>query len=144
MELKRLPVGIECFSEFFSENFYYVDKTGLIIDLLRNWGKVNLFTRPRRFGKSLNMSMLQTFFEIGCEKSLFDGLKVSQETKLCDEYMGQFPVISITLKGVDGRSFQDACAALRGVIGKEAMRFRFLMDSDKISNEEKKMYLHYY
>lgn len=137
---KKLPVGIENFGEFSYNGFYYVDKTGLIIDLLHNWGKVNLFTRPRRFGKSLNMSMLQHFFEIGCEKNLFDGLKVSQDEALCEEYMGRFPVISITLKGVDGLTFEAASAAMRNIIGKEALRFEFLLKSDKLSDREKEMY----
>lgn len=137
---KKLPVGIEHFEEFVSQDFYYVDKTGLIIDLLHNWGKVNLFTRPRRFGKSLNMSMLKAFFDIGCEKSLFDGLKISQEKELCDQYMGQFPVVSITLKGVGGRSFETACHALRSTIGVEARRFSFLLNSSNLTDDEKEMY----
>ena len=137
---KKLPVGIENFREFSSEHFYYVDKTGLIIDLLHNWGKVNLFTRPRRFGKSLNMSMLKTFFEIGCEPSLFDGLKIAQEKELCETYMGQFPVISISLKDVDGLTFAAACSAMRNVIGMEAMRFQFLKESSVLSREEKAFY----
>ncbi len=137
---KRLPIGIENFSEFFSENFYYVDKTGLIIDLLRNWGKVNLFTRPRRFGKSLNMSMLKSFFEDGCDGSLFKGLKISQERELCNEYMGRFPVISITLKGANGRSFQGAKDSLKYIIGTEAGRFSFLKSSDKLTEEDKSSY----
>ncbi len=137
---KKLPVGIENFREFLSEDFYYVDKTGLIIDLLHNWGKVNLFTRPRRFGKSLNMSMLKTFFEIGCEPSLFDGLKIAQEKELCETYMGQFPVISISLKDVDGLTFAAACSAMRNVIGMEAMRFQFLKESPVLSPEEKAFY----
>lgn len=137
---KKLPVGIEHFEEFVSQDFYYVDKTGLIIDLLRNWGKVNLFTRPRRFGKSLNMSMLKTFFEIGCEKSLFDGLKISREKELCAQYMGQFPVIAITLKGIGGRSFEEAKESLKVVIGKEAERFYFLKDSEKLTQEQRTSY----
>ena len=95
---KKLPVGIENFEEFSSEDFYYVDKTMFIKELLQNWGKVNLFTRPRRFGKSLNMSMLKCFFEIGSVPALFDGLKIMHETELCEKYMGKFPVISISLK----------------------------------------------
>ena len=91
---KKLPIGIENFGEFFSEDFYYVDKTLFIKELLQNWGKVNLFTRPRRFGKSLNMSMLKYFFEIGTDPALFDGLRIAQERELCEEYMGKFPVIS--------------------------------------------------
>lgn len=138
---KKLPVGIESFEEFMTQDFYYVDKTMFIAELLNNWGKVNLFTRPRRFGKSLNMSMLKAFFEIGSDKTLFNGLKISQEKELCEKYLGQFPVISITLKSVDGLSYQEACAALRFVIGIEAMRFRFLADSSELSAEERAMYL---
>lgn len=140
MAMKKLPIGIEKFEEFMSQDFYYVDKTRLIAELLQNWGKVNLFTRPRRFGKSLNMSMLKTFFEIGCDGSLFDGLNISGERELCDQYMGQFPVISITLKGVDGLNYETASAALRSVIGMEALRFRFLADSDRLSEEERMIY----
>lgn len=120
---KKLPVGIENFEEFSSDDFYYVDKTLFIKELLQNWGKVNLFTRPRRFGKTLNMSMLKCFFEAGGDPALFDGLKIMQEKPLCEEYMGKFPVISISLKSVDGRSFESASAALRTVIGNEARRF---------------------
>ena len=94
---KKLPVGIENFREFFTEDFYYVDKTMFIKELLQNWGKVNLFTRPRRFGKTLNMSMLKCFFEVGNAPELFDGLKIMDEHALCEEYMGKFPVISIRL-----------------------------------------------
>lgn len=137
---KKLPVGIENFEEFITQDFYYVDKTMFIAELLYNWGKVNLFTRPRRFGKSLNMSMLKAFFEINCDKKLFDGMKILQEKKLCEEYMGKFPVISITLKSVDGLCYQDACAALRRVIGREAIRFSFLAESDKLLAGEKEMY----
>lgn len=140
MEKKKLPVGIEFFDEMLRQNFYYVDKTGMITELLRSWGKVNLFTRPRRFGKSLNISMLKTFFEIGCDKTLFDGLKISKEKELCDRYMGQFPVISISLKGVEGLTFQAACAAFKSTIGKEAMRFQFLLKSEQLSEHEKEIY----
>lgn len=87
---KKLPVGVDSFSKLIRQNFYYIDKTDLLMNLLNNWAEVNLFTRPRRFGKSLNMSMMQTFFEIGCDKTLFDGLKISEEKELCQEYMGQF------------------------------------------------------
>ena len=137
---KKLPVGIEHFEEFVSQDFYYVDKTMLIAELLQGWGKVNLFTRPRRFGKSLNMSMLKSFFEIGCDKSLFTGLKISREEELCEKYMGQFPVISITLKNVDGLRYQDACAALRRVIGTEAGRYDFLSGSVALSLGEKELF----
>ena len=101
MQRKKLPVGIEDFEEIRTEGFYYIDKAGLIRDLLNNWGKVNLFTRPRRFGKTLNMSMLKNFFEIGADKTLFDGLTISKEMALCEEYLGKFPVIFISLKDVE-------------------------------------------
>ena len=125
---KKLPVGIENFEEIRRESFYYVDKTAMIRDLLQRWGKVNLFTRPRRFGKSLNMSMLKSFFEIGSDPALFEGLKIAGETELCKEYMGKFPVISITLKGVNGADFSTARSLLCSVIGYEAMRFQFLLE----------------
>lgn len=102
---KMLPIGIEDFKEIVTENFYYVDKTRLIRDLLNDWSKVTLFTRPRRFGKSLNMSMLQTFFEIGTDPKLFDGLEISKETKLCDEYLGKYPVVSVSLKSIVGSNY---------------------------------------
>ena len=137
---RKLPVGIESFWEIRKENFYYIDKTGMIRDLLQKWSKVNLFTRPRRFGKSLNMSMLRTFFELGCDPSLFEGLEIAKETELCEKYMGKFPVISISLKGVDGRSFSEAAAALRRVIGNEAFRFSYLAESERLLPEEKKIY----
>ncbi|MDO4341081.1 MAG: AAA family ATPase, partial [Eubacteriales bacterium] len=137
---KKLPVGIENFEEFSNENFYYADKTMFISELLHNWGKVNLFTRPRRFGKSLNMSMLKAFFEIGADEKLFDGLKISQEKELFERYMGKFPVISITLKGVSGLDYYGACNALRNKIGNEALRFDFLTESDKLSDFDKQKY----
>ena len=138
---KKLPVGIENFAEFSSENFYYVDKTLFIQELLQNWGKVNLFTRPRRFGKSLNMSMLKCFFEAGSDPALFDGLKIVQKKELCEKYMGKFPVISISLKSVDALKYESAAAALRTVIGNEAMRFQFLKESERLSEEEKEAYI---
>lgn len=141
MGRKKLPVGIENFEEFSAENFYYVDKTMFIAELLQNWGKVNLFTRPRRFGKSLNMSMLKCFFEIGGDQTLFEGLKITEEKSLCEEYMGKFPVISISLKSIDGPDFEAASAALRTVIGDEAGRFRFLRESSSLDEEEKNAYV---
>ena len=140
MGLKKLPVGIESFEKLRQQGFYYVDKTALIRDLLQKWGEVNLFTRPRRFGKSLNMSMLKAFFEIGCDPGLFEGLEISKEAALCEAYMGKYPVISISLKGVDGRSFQEACGALRTIIGMEAIRLQVLKNSSELSREEKEMY----
>lgn len=137
---KKFPIGIDGFEKIRTNDFYYVDKTMFIKELLQNWGEVNLFTRPRRFGKSLNMSMLKCFFEVGSDPALFDGLRIMQETVLCKKYMGKFPVISISLKSVDGLSFSAASAALRTVIGNEAGRFQFLMDSDKLSDNEKEAY----
>lgn len=137
---KKLPIGIENFEEFSVEDFYYVDKTLFIKELLQNWGKVNLFTRPRRFGKSLNMSMLKCFFEIGRDPALFEELKIAQEKDLCEKYMGKFPVISISLKSVGGLQYDSAVASLKTVIGNEAGRFRFLRNSDRLTNDEKEAY----
>ena len=139
-ERKTLPVGIEDFGEFSAENFYYVDKTMFIEELLLNRGKVNLFTRPRRFGKTLNMSMLKCFFEIGGNPALFNGLKILQKKELCERYMGRFPVISISLKSVDGLDFETASAALRSVVGDEAGRFQFLRESTNLNEEDKIAY----
>ena len=141
MQKKKLPVGIEDFEKLRKEGFYYIDKTGLIRDLLNSWGEVNLFTRPRRFGKTLNMSMLKNFFEIGADKTLFDGLMISKETALCEKYMGKYPVIFISLKGVDGLNFEEACGALRRIIRAEASRFRMLLSSEKIADEDKQLFL---
>ena len=138
MESKKLPVGIDSFEKLRREDFYYIDKTGLIRDLLNNWGEVNLFTRPRRFGKTLNMSMLKSFFEIGADKTLFDGLLISRETALCEAYMGKFPVIFISLKGVDGLTFEDAYGMLRLIIRAEVSRLQMLLDSERISEGDKK------
>lgn len=140
MEIKRLPMGMEDFKRIRTDNFYYIDKTGLIRDFLENMTYVSLFTRPRRFGKTLTMSMLKYFFETGSDCSLFDGLEISREKKLCDEYMGKFPVISITLKDATGRDFEQAKSNLRFVIGNEALRFQFLMQSDALSDTEHNQY----
>ena len=137
---KKLPIGIDGFEKIRTNNFYYVDKTLFIKELLQNWGEVNLFTRPRRFGKTLNMSMLKCFFEIGGNPALFERLKIMQEKPLCDEYMGKFPVISISLKSVDGLDFQTATAALRRVIGNEALRFKFLSESRQLAHDDKELY----
>ena len=138
MERKKLPVGIENFEEIRREGFYYIDKTGLIRDLLNNWGKVNLFTRPRRFGKTLNMSMLKSFLETGADKSLFDGLAITKETALCEAYMGKFPVVLLSLKGVDGLTFEDAYGMLRLLIRSEVSRMRVLLESERIAGDDKK------
>lgn len=141
MEKKALPVGIESFEEIRRDNYYYVDKTGMIRDLLRRRGKVNLFTRPRRFGKSLNMSMLKTFFETGCEKGLFDGLEISKEEGLCSQYMGRYPVISLSLKGVNGSDYATARSLLCSAVGNEALRFQFLLEDDSLTEPEKQLYM---
>ena len=139
-KLLKLPVGIENFKEIRTEGFYYVDKTKLIKQLLEQWGKVNLFTRPRRFGKTLNMSMLQCFFEIGTDPALFDGLFISQNKDLCETYLGKFPVIFLSLKNVDGLTFEEARYHLSELIGMESERFQFLLDSDRLSDNDKKKY----
>ena len=136
----KLSIGIENFEKLRTEGFYYVDKTGLIKELLNNWGEVNLFTRPRRFGKSLNMSMFKYFFEYGCDSRLFEGLDILKESKLCEEYMGKYPVISISLKDVGARTYESACSLLRSIVGNEAMRFLFLKESSRLSDEEKRQY----
>lgn len=139
-ELLKLPVGIDDFEKIRKEKFYYVDKTRLIEQILEQWGEVNLFTRPRRFGKTLNMSMLQHFFEIGADKALFDGLYISGKSNLCEEYMGRFPVIFLSLKEVDGLTFVSARYRLTELVGMEAERFSFLAESDKLSENEKEKY----
>ena len=136
----KLPVGIDDFRKLRESDFYYVDKTRLIEQLLLNWSEVTLFTRPRRFGKTLNMSMLRSFFEIGTDKSLFDGLYISGNKALCDEHMGKYPVIFLSLKSVEGRSFDDARYMITELIGIEAERFSFLEDSEYLSENEKKRY----
>ena len=137
MTMKKLPVGIDSFEKLRREDFYYVDKTGLIVELMANWGEVNLFIRPRRFGKTLNMSMLKCFFEIGGDKSIFDGLAVFQDKALCEAYMGKYPVVFVSLKGVDGLTFDLAYQALCGIVVEEFSRLRFLTDSDKLAADEK-------
>lgn len=136
----KLPVGIEDFKEIRQEEFYYIDKTKLLEQLLEKWGKVNLFTRPRRFGKTLNMSMLRYFFEIGTDESLFDGLYIKNNKKICEEYMGKFPVIFISLKNVEGLDFETALYRFVEIIGREAERFYFLLDSEKLTVNEKERY----
>ena len=118
----KLPVGIENFEEIRREGFYYVDKSYLIRDLLNSWGKVNLFTRPRRFGKTLNMSMLKNFFELDADRTLFDGLAIMHETELCEKYMGKFPVVFISLKNVEGENYNHAVDCLKIIIQQEALR----------------------
>jgi len=137
---KKLPIGIEDFKKIRTEGFYYVDKTGFILELLENWGEVNLFTRPRRFGKSLNMSMLKYFFEWNTDKSVFDGLKVSKETSLIEAYMGKFPVISVSLKGIDAGSYETARAMAVSMINEEASRMQYLLKSEKLTPYDKQRF----
>ena len=139
-ELLKLPIGIDSFEKIRKENFFYVDKTKLIEQLLERWGEVNLFTRPRRFGKTLNMSMLRHFFEIGTDKSLFNGLYISSNKSICEKYMGKFPVIFLSLKGVDGLSFEDARYQLIELIATEAERFHFLAESTNLTENDKARY----
>ncbi|MCD7784708.1 MAG: ATP-binding protein [Oscillospiraceae bacterium] len=140
MDKKKLPIGIVDFAEMISEDFYYVDKTGMIKELLNNRGEVNYFTRPHGFGSTVNLSMLKYFFELDTDKSLFDGLAISKETDLCEKYMGQYPVVSVSFKGVEGKDYESALSQMRKVIGDEASRFSFLRDSDNLSEDDKNMY----
>ena len=135
-----IPYAVADFAEIRERGFYYVDKTKLVEQLLENWSKVNLFTRPRRFGKTLNMSMLKSFFEIGTDTALFDGLYISQNEELCKEYMGKYPVIFLSLKGVDGLTFEEARSALCELIAGEVRRFKFLLNSSRLDNDEKNIY----
>ena len=139
MERKKLPIGIDSFEKLRTEDFYYVDKTNLIGDLLNGWSEVNLFTRPRRFGKTLNMSMLKSFFEIGTDSALFNGLAIATKTKLCNDYLGKYPVVFISLKGVDGLTFAQACVGMKKIIRDEAKRLRFLLNSAQLENDEKEI-----
>ena len=134
--LKKLPIGIENFEEMRREDFYYVDKSHVIEQLLTQWGKVNLFTRPRRFGKSLNMSMLQSFFEIGKDKTLFDGLRISDNQELCEKYQGEFPVVSVSLKGINGATYEEARRFLIKTINEEARRLSVLSDSTELDGTD--------
>lgn len=136
----KLPVGIDDFRKLRESHFYYVDKTRLIEQLLLNWSEVTLFTRPRRFGKTLNMSMLKSFFDIGTDKALFDGLYISGNKELCDEYMGKYPVIFLSLKGVEGLTYEEAFEAFVRIMGKEINRVSFLADSDKLTQIEREQY----
>lgn len=139
-QMKMLPVGLDNFKKIRENRFYYVDKTKFIEQLLQNWGEVNLFTRPRRFGKTLNMSMLKSFFEIGADPALFDGLYISQNKELCENYMGKYPVVFLSLKDVEGFTFEEAQSSLCELITSEARRFKFLPNSDRLDNDEKNIY----
>jgi len=140
MEILKLPVGIDNFEKIRRNNFYYIDKTKLVEQALHNWSEVTLFTRPRRFGKTLGMSMLRSFFEIGTDKSLFDGLYISQNKSLCDEHMGKYPVIFISLKDVEGLSYDEAFQVFSRIIGNEISKFSFLAESDKLTVLEKEQF----
>lgn len=139
-EMKMLPVGVDSFEKIRKNNYYYVDKTHLIEQIISNFSEVTLFTRPRRFGKTLNMSMLKCFFEIGSNPSLFDGLYISSNTVLCEEYMGKYPVIFLSLKSIDGLNYEEAEKAFKKLVGNEVDRFRFLFDSEMLTDVEKEQY----
>ena len=134
---KKLPIGIENFSKLQSEDFYYVDKTMLIKDLLNNWAEVNLFTRPRRFGKTLNMSMLKSFFEINSDKKCFENTKILGEKSFCEKYMGKFPVVFVSLKSVSAENYTKACDMATQIINGEARRFQYLLESDCLTDYDK-------
>ena len=140
-EFIKLPVGIDNFEKIRRDGFYYVDKTSLIEQLLNNWGEVNLFTRPRRFGKTLNMSMLKCFFEIGTDQSLFEGLYISKNKALCDAYMGKYPVISISLKGVNADSYENARSLLKRIVMEEAKMHRIIMSGNRLDDIDKAEYM---
>ena len=137
MQKKKLPLGIENFEKLRSEDFYYIDKTDWIVELLRNWAEVTLFTRPRRFGKNLNMNMLKSFFSIHCKKALFDGMKIVKEKELCEKYMGKFPVILISLKGIEAMNYEDAFHTAVQLLNRTASEFDYLEKSDILSEEDK-------
>ena len=136
----KLPMGIEDFEEIRTMGYYYADKTGLIRTLLDNLGKVNLFTRPRRFGKTLNMSMLKCFFETGSDRTIFDGLEITKDTKLCEEYMGKYPVIFVSLKGINAAAYKDAFEFAVQIIKRVAGNFQFLLESESLSDYDKSEY----
>lgn len=140
MEKKKLPIGIDIFEKLRSENFYYVDKTGILRELLQNWGEVNLFTRPRRFGKTLVMSMLESFFSIAGEKHIFDGLEITKETALCEEYMGKYPVIFVSLKWINALSYQTAFQLAVQTLNGAAEKVQFLLESQRLSQHDKVSY----
>ena len=139
-EFLKLPVGIDNFEKIRRNGFYYVDKTSLIEQLFSNWGEVNLFTRPRRFGKTLNMSMLKYFFEIGTDRSLFDGLHISSNEKICSEHMGKYPVIFLSLKNAEGLNFDTAKYQMVELIAREAERFPFLAKDTNLSDRDREKY----
>ena len=139
-EKKNLPIGIENFEEIQTAGFYYIDKSYLIKELLENWAKVTLFTRPRRFGKSLNMSMLKKFFDINGNKEIFNHLKIAQEARLCEEYMGKYPVISVSLKGINAQTYEKAIEMTVQLIKGEARRFQYLLESSRLTEYDKKAY----
>lgn len=137
---KKLPIGIDSFEKLRTENFYYVDKTIFIKELLQNWGEVNLFTRPRRFGKTLNMSMLESFFSLNGDKSVFEGLKISKETELCEEHMGKYPVVFVSLKGINAPSYELAYQLAVQVVEEAAGKAYFLLESDRLNDNDKAEY----
>lgn len=140
MDRKKLPVGIDSFEKIRQNGFYYIDKSLLIKEVVTNWGDVNLFTRPRRFGKTLNMSMIKSFFEIGSDKSLFDGLAISGEKKLCEEYQAKHPVVFLSLKSVEGLKYENAIQWLAYLVANECKRLAFLENSFKVKEDDRKIF----
>lgn len=140
MRKQKLPTGIDNFKKLRNSGYYYIDKTSLIEQILNNGSEVTLFTRPRRFGKSLNMSMLQNFFEVGTDPELFKGLYISKNTEICEQYMGKYPVIFVSLKGIDADTYVKARAQLIKMINREARRFQFLLESDRLSRIDKELF----
>ncbi len=135
---KKLPIGVDLFEKIIEMDYYYVDKTMLVRRILDELGDINLFTRPRRFGKTLNMSMLKSFFEIGTDPSMFDGLAISQDRELCDAYQGKYPVVFLSLKGVSGLNYQEAMEMLSMLIANECARLSFLLQSDKVEEQDRR------
>ena len=139
---KKLPIGVEFFEDIRTDGFYYIDKTNFIKDLINMRGSVNLFTRPRRFGKSLNMDMIKCFFETGSDRSLFAGLNISKEKDLCDQYQAKYPVIAISLKDVDGRTYESALKKMAATLKKEIRRHQYLLEGDQLSEIDKNAIRH--
>ncbi|MCL1809286.1 MAG: ATP-binding protein [Clostridiales bacterium] len=133
---QRLPVGADIFESLRKQDCYYVDKTNFIRDLLLNCGTVNLFTRPRRFGKTLNMTMLKAFFEAGADhRDIFYGLDIMKEQSICDRYMNRYPVVFLSLKSVQGRTFDDAMRRVASQVSYECDRLAFLEESQMIDQD---------
>lgn len=138
--MRMLPIGVDSFEKIRKNHYYYVDKTKLIEQIIHNFSEVTLFTRPRRFGKTLNMSMLKCFLEIGADPSLFDGLYISSNRELCEKYMGKYPVIFLSLKSIEGSDYTSAKDEFVELVSREYKRFSFLLDSDHLDEDDKAIY----